>query len=223
MPGPGSYDVQDISLKKMMPKTRLESNFAYLKIQSPPSIPSHESVFGYEEANHGILIKQSNPDKIHRGEKGDTIGPGQYNVPSSFSTSNNFKGLSWQRSKSKRELYNLKSKPNVDFITPRDYNIFPIYKFKNSSVFASKVPRMDKSDKMKVKFGKRGSLSAPKILDALTENESDDEGVPGPGFYYNPAQTSDFAIEPYTGRNQYFGSTVERFQQMKVKFNWLIY
>lgn len=206
----------------MITKARSEANFAYLKMQSPPSIPSHGSVFGYEEANHGMLIKQSNPDKIYKGEKGDTIGPGQYNAPSSFDNNQNLKGLSWQRSKSKRELYNLKNKPNVDFITPRDYNIFPIYKFKNSSVFASKVPRMDKSNKMKVKYGKRASLSAPKVPNALEDNDSEDDGVPGPGFYYNPSITSDFAIEPYTGRNQYFGSTVERFQRKKVNFSIFI-
>jgi len=115
-------------------------------MQSPPSIPSHESVFGYEEANKGMLIRQSNPDKMFKGEKGDTIGPGQYNIPGSFEKKKS-KGLSWQRSKSKRDLYNMKNKTNVDFSTPRDYNIFPIYKFKNSSVFASQVPRMTGSKK----------------------------------------------------------------------------
>ena len=28
---------------------------------SPPSIPSHDSVFGYEEADNGRVIKQKNP------------------------------------------------------------------------------------------------------------------------------------------------------------------
>ena len=67
-----------------MHKVRSESHFATLKMQSPPSIPSHECVFGYEEADQGMLIKQTNPIVMHKGEKGDTIGPGQYTLPSTF-------------------------------------------------------------------------------------------------------------------------------------------
>jgi hypothetical protein len=189
-------------------------------MQSPPSIPSHESVFGYEEGNGGMLVKQNNPETVHKGEKGDTIGPGQYNIPGVFNADKKkAKGLSWQRSKSKREIHNTKDKADVDFMTPRDYNIFPIYKFKNSSVFASKVPKMH-TQKQKMKYGKRASLSAPKQPNALDDlnNDSDDEGAPGPGFYYNPSTISDFTIEPYTGKNQFFGSTVERFQPPKVHF-----
>jgi len=203
-------------MKAQIPRAKSESSFAFLKMQSPPSIPSHGSVFGYEEAEKGMLIKQSNPDKAFKGEKGDTIGPGQYNVPSCFEAKKAH-GLKWQNSKSKRELYDTKNKTNVDFVTSRDYNIFPIYKFKNSSVFASNVPRMKGLRKKKEIKSKRAALSAPRKPNALEDMDSDeDDGIPGPGFYHNPGATSDFTIEPYKGRNQYFGSTVERFQYQKV-------
>ena len=39
----------------------------------PPSIPSHNQVFGYEETPEGEVIPQQNPDKIYSGEKGDTV------------------------------------------------------------------------------------------------------------------------------------------------------
>lgn len=208
----------------MLPKAKSEASFAYLKMQSPPSIPSHDNVFGYEEADKGLLLKQTNPDKIYKGEKGDTIGPGQYNIPSAFETKT--KGVSWQRSKSKRDLLGGKKQ---DDIGPGQYNtdkallnqnIFPIYKFKNSSIFASKVPRMfDNPQRMKVKYTKRAALSAPRQPNAFDENDTDeDDGVPGPGFYYNPGTSSDFSIEPYTEKSQYFGSTVERFPPKKVSY-----
>ena len=196
-----------------------EPSIALLKMQSPPSIPSHDNVFGYEEANNGMLIKQSNPDSIFRGEKGDTIGPGQYDINGVFAKSKT-KGLNWQRWKSKRDI----GFSTKESIGPGQYNIdkiniFPIYKFQNSSVFSSKVERMfNGPPKMKVKYKRRPSNSAPResgILQKL-ENEEEDEGVPGPGYYYNPASISDFSKEPNIGKMQYFGSTVERFPRHKV-------
>jgi hypothetical protein len=38
---------------------------AWTKPPNPPSIPSHENVFGYEENEKGDLIKSKNTDKQH--------------------------------------------------------------------------------------------------------------------------------------------------------------
>ena len=196
-----------------------ESTIALLKMQSPPSIPSHDNIFGYEEANNGLLIKQSNPDSMFKGEKGDTIGPGQYELPPSFGKQKT-KGLNWQRSKSKRDIgFAFKESIGPGQYNIDKINIFPIYKFQNSSVFSSKVERMyNGPPKMKVKYPRRPSNSAPRdagILQHL-ENDDEDEGIPGPGYYYNPGTNSEFSKEPYTGKMQYFGSTVERFPNQKV-------
>lgn len=45
----------------------------------PPSIPSHQYVFGYEEEN-GELVRQKNTEKVHTGVKLDTVGPGEYDI-----------------------------------------------------------------------------------------------------------------------------------------------
>jgi hypothetical protein len=37
-------------------------------MHNPPSIPSHEYVFGYEEEN-GELVRQKNTEKVHLGVK----------------------------------------------------------------------------------------------------------------------------------------------------------
>ena len=53
------------------------------KIQNPPSIPSHLSVFGYEENETGQLIKQRSNQIGFTGEKHDKVGPGDYEIGSS--------------------------------------------------------------------------------------------------------------------------------------------
>ncbi len=47
---------------------------------NPPSIPSHDNIFGYEENNNGELIKQKNSEKTHTGVKNDIVGPGEYEI-----------------------------------------------------------------------------------------------------------------------------------------------
>ena len=60
-------------------------------------------------------------------------------------------------------------------------------------------------------------MSAPRQKTALEEAEesSEEEGAPGPGYYYNHSAASEFNQDPYTGKMQYFGSTVERFPAHK--------
>jgi hypothetical protein len=47
---------------------------------NPPSIPSHMSVFGYEENQTGQLVKQTNNQVGFTGVKKDTVGPGDYEI-----------------------------------------------------------------------------------------------------------------------------------------------
>jgi hypothetical protein len=46
---------------------------------NPPSIPSHNNVFGYEYDN-GKLTKQSNTEKVYAGNAKDSVGPGNYEI-----------------------------------------------------------------------------------------------------------------------------------------------
>jgi hypothetical protein len=48
---------------------------------NPPSIPSHNNVFGYEENDQGQLIRQTNAEKTYAGDKKDSVGPGNYEAP----------------------------------------------------------------------------------------------------------------------------------------------
>ena len=50
---------------------------------NPPSIPSHLSVFGYEENQNGQLIKQKSNQVGFTGIKHDKVGPGDYEIANS--------------------------------------------------------------------------------------------------------------------------------------------
>lgn len=67
--------------------------------QSIPSIPSNIHAFGYNENDNSELELNEPPIEYHKGEKGDVVGPGQYNP-----TVNQVKsrGLSWSQPKAKR-------------------------------------------------------------------------------------------------------------------------
>mmetsp|Transcript_15174 Transcript_15174/g.18144 ORF Transcript_15174/g.18144 Transcript_15174/m.18144 type:complete len:85 (+) Transcript_15174:3-257(+) len=49
-------------------------------LPNPPSIPSHNNVFGYEENARGDLIRQKNTEHVHTGINSDRVGPGEYQV-----------------------------------------------------------------------------------------------------------------------------------------------
>jgi hypothetical protein len=50
----------------------------------------------------------------------------------------------------------------------------------------------------------------------IYEEDDEDGATPGPGYYFNPDQMTNFK-KPVPNPNQYFGSTVERFQDQQAK------
>lgn len=90
----------------------------------------------------GTLVKQKNPDKVFTGEGADKIGPGHYQMKDSF---NILKGTNWHQSRTHRRSFT--SGNTAPSLGPGCYNsdktdIFPIYKYKPSSVFLSRVERL---------------------------------------------------------------------------------
>jgi hypothetical protein len=76
-PGPGSYinDIEWAKNKKAGVKPEWQQ-VVWNKMINPPSIPSHDNVFGYEENETGDLIKQKNSEKVYAGVGKDMVGPG---------------------------------------------------------------------------------------------------------------------------------------------------
>ena len=71
-------------------------------MQNPPSIPSHNNVFGYEENEHGELLKQQNAEVVYTGVKDDRVGPGKYDVVKPLGSTK--KGPTWHASKNQSKL-----------------------------------------------------------------------------------------------------------------------
>ena len=92
-PGPGQY-FQNSKLDKFEKKKikMLKENEAFVskklsiiksgEFQKIPTIPSKDKTFGFDILNNGELIQKQNPDmyKTFTGEKGDTVGPGSYEI-----------------------------------------------------------------------------------------------------------------------------------------------
>lgn len=116
----------------------------------PPSIPSHDYVFGYEEEN-GELVRQKNNEKLHTGTKNDTVGPGEYDISRTIGGKKG--GPTWHPPRqikksalSVNKTVALADQATTDTPGPGYYqadrtDLFPIYKYKQSSAFASKVDR----------------------------------------------------------------------------------
>ena len=91
MPGPGQYEQQLVQNKPFQRKISSKqgpngmtqgSPGKQQKVINPPSIPSHLSVFGYEENPNGQLVQQKSNQIGYTGLKRDMVGPGDYNIHS---------------------------------------------------------------------------------------------------------------------------------------------
>lgn len=69
------------------------------RIMNPPSIPSHLSVFGYEENMAGQLVKQKSNQVGFTGVAKDSVGPGDYEIDNSKNvTAKNTTGVvTWKK------------------------------------------------------------------------------------------------------------------------------
>ena len=195
------------------------------KMYNPPSIPSHDNVFGYEEGNNGELLKQPNSLKVHTGTKSDTVGPGEYEVVKPIGATK--KGPQWHVPKTTKKPVPTTSEVQKEIPGPGHYNaekvdIFPIYKYKPSSVFVSKVAR-ETHKGLRSSTHMSGFGLPPKPHTAASQqdddyyDEDDEDQPPGPGSYYNPHQSTTFKVKSVPERLQFFGSTVERFHDQTDK------
>ena len=73
-------------------------------LPNPPSIPSHNNVFGYEENVKGELIRQKNTELVHTGVANDKVGPGDYEIDMKKTTKGPTK---WFKSQSQARITKL--------------------------------------------------------------------------------------------------------------------
>lgn len=85
-------------------------------------------------------MKQKNSEKVHTGVRGDTVGPGNYEVVKPLGKDK--KGPSWHLPKAQPKVPAITGPiPGPGYYNSDKVDIFPIYKYKPSSVFVSKVHR----------------------------------------------------------------------------------
>lgn len=78
--GPGCYEKSSKQKRQRVQSAKpLRQKLEWTKEANPPSIPSHDFKFGYDETEDGQLKRHDNINIKHKGEKGDTVGPGEYN------------------------------------------------------------------------------------------------------------------------------------------------
>ena len=223
--GPDRYVPQDEWVKpgKAPPKPEFQQ-VQWQRAPNPPSIPSHDNVFGYEETKAGDLKKQKNPEKVTTGVKSDIVGPGHYSIPDSFKQK---KGVVKWRKQNKK-------KKQADNLGPGHYEvdkvqIVPGYKMTKSAVFKSRVERatsvqVKKRQKNRIPVGNSRPITAyhnvikQKVGFLETENDDEsDEDIPGPGYYVSNENITAFNPQNVPQRQQFFGSTVARFEDKRTK------
>mgnify|MGYP003684475085 CR=1 FL=1 len=194
-PGPGQYKLPSSFESKAVRRSSEPSPAASRAVlwkpkANPPSIPTANQSFGYEETEHGELVMQRAPNAASSAGGHKALGPGAYNPdaamkwtrPSGFSTA-------WGNSRVQRKVFDAPSTtpgPGAyatckDAAAPRARG-----KVVGSAAFVSRVPLASQSMVDSEKIG------------------------PGPG-QYEPPSGIRAPVVPVT--RQTFGSTAKRSEE----------
>ena len=244
--GPGKYfkekkDKND-KLKKLKEneifinkKINIIKNNDYLKI---PTIPSKDNTFGFDILNNGELVQRQNPEmyKTFTGEKGDTVGPGSYEIekPNNWLKT----GTTWSKLRSVRDCNkndfsisisstnfsesknnmsnNIKSvisgRNNQNYSYQKSYELMDKY-YNNFNLKKSKKLNNKSVFNLVVTNCKKNNEKKVKIIktfESIIKNIT-----PGPGYYYNEKDSSSFKTKKIPEMKQYFGSSITRFENKK--------
>ena len=210
LPGPGSYDIStsfsslnnsDIKKKK---KLKFGEVLTTGSIFRKSTIPSWEN-FGYEDTKEGLekMIEDPEKDIKYTGEKNDTIGPGQYNINSTW----NANVIRWRNPdeiKYKSRTLSRENNNKNSFET----NIKKDYKKNN-----------DKSVLLKYYLNKR--YNTVRALKEKKDNSPTDfifDVTPGPGYYTQEFDNWKMKTNSKSSL-QSFDTTAPRFQESKITKN----
>jgi hypothetical protein len=115
------------------------------RIMNPPSIPSHLSVFGYEENVAGQLVKQKSNQVGFAGNAVDSVGPGDYEIDNSknVTTKNTVGVVTWKKPQQKpKTAAVVEATKKTELPGPGQYEVaqgLVVNSRKPQMVFASKV------------------------------------------------------------------------------------
>lgn len=218
-PGPANYFKQQKRITSARPnsskpptiKTRLKS----AKGQSIPSIPYKDNI-GFEIGPNQQLIKNINHEKykFFRGEKGDSVGPGNYDIdnPNIWRRT----GCQWSKMKEIRgtSASSVKTRPQTANENKQSMSNFHLSTRKKmqpsntaSVLSANRLKR--KNNFTQKLFEENKHTEYDLYYDVFKKYTSDQ--IPGPGYYIDMTKQSSFQTIPYAESRQFFGSNEQRF------------
>ncbi|PAA58094.1 hypothetical protein BOX15_Mlig031153g1 [Macrostomum lignano] len=168
-PGPADYTVQVAAIKVAPPSDasaaqhqQRGSRVRFKRVDDAPSIPFPGQAYGFEENEHGLLVKQPAPDR-------DTsLGPAFYRVSGGAGSEGGYKGCHWSKSRARRADFT--SGASAAGPGPGDYDI-------GGETQRAHVVHMN------VRDGKPpAELRVPRYNEML-ERQAARNPVPGPGAY----------------------------------------
>ena len=245
-PGPGKYfkDKKNVMKKKLkkLKENEMYSNkkFNIIKTKKKkkiPTIPSKENNFGFEVLNNGELIQKQNPElyRTFSGEKGDTVGPGTYEIekPNNWLKT----GTSWSKLRSIRDCNktdfsnSISNTTNYSESKKNNINNIKSRASEKSKEFNS-TKSFDLNDKSNINLNNNNSTNKNKktLLNLIVTNCKINNNkksnipktfetvikkiTPGPGYYYNESDTA-FKVKFVPELKQFFGSKLSRFETKK--------
>lgn len=248
-PGPGKYFKEKKNKKKsklqklkeneifLCKKFNIIKSNEFLKI---PTIPSKENIFGFDILNNGTLIQKQNPDnyKTFSGEKGDTVGPGTYEIekPNNWLKT----GTSWSKLRTVRDCnkndfstslsttnysesknnYNISHNNKTTGRNSKDFTQASSFDLNNRTNFHN--PKKTNKKTLLNLIVTNCKINNKKKCKKIRTFESVIKNVePGPGYYYNPKTYSSFKAKYLPEMKQFFGSKLSRFDTKNILSNSL--
>jgi len=201
-PGPGSYEVSTSFSSMNNSNLNKKNNIKYREafttgsIYRKTTIPSKEN-YGYERTKDGMekMIEDPEKDIKFSGEKNDTVGPGQYDINTTWSTN----VIKWknQDEKNSKSLSKEKDKKSFETNNKREY-------------------KQNNDKKVLLRYYLNKRYDTARALKEKKEGSPTDfifNASPGPGYYAQEIDNDWKVKRNSNGVIQSFDSTSPRFQE----------
>jgi hypothetical protein len=232
-PGPGHYnegldenEKLHINKKITLKNPKFHRNVLNSGDGKVISIPNKNQGYGFEKDFEGVLRPKEDPEfyKRHKGDKGDIVGPGNYEVQRAYDWLK--KGTVWSKSTTK--------KYGIDCFSNTNYNkvsrSFDGDLMKND-IYCEDYSDQNRDKRKTISFQKfncnnnvlrkknrkeinrllmqRDSVNMIQVQEKIMLTET-----PGPGYYYEDKTSSSFKIPKNNQNKQNFMSNLQRFEEV---------
>lgn len=255
-PGPGYYfpEINKYYKNKLIKIKEDEFNSKqkqkynlYAQFNLGPTIPSKNQKFGFDILENGKIVAKKDPNlyKTFSGEKGDTVGPGTYEIEKKnelYKTRPH-----WTMSKEVRNCYitNYENLSKIESLRSTNQsdnsNNFNNNSNLLSTITANKFYVDEKLNVIELSPYNISNISISNYNYDINNNKSNNlnninnkekykkissrdvfkikNNNPGPGFYIDRFKNSSFNIKSVPESKQFFGSKLERFHNINKSYD----